>query len=130
VVLRRSDLDTISEEASSLEESWKMRGKIWIGLASLISPHSNESLLPNIFSVALVPVKLLLEAGLGILDAYQCAQRSLECFGANRTGSDRRNASEILNDTKSAFCHVFQTPKRQQLRSARAFKYFPTACVG
>jgi hypothetical protein len=65
-----------------------------------------------------VPIKLLLEAGLGIFDAHQCAQRSLECFGANRAGSDRGNASEILNDTKSPFCQVFQIPKRQQL-SAR-----------
>jgi len=32
------------------------------------------SRLANIFSVALV----LLEAGLGIFDAHQCAQRSLE----------------------------------------------------
>jgi hypothetical protein len=48
------------------------------------------------FSVALVPVKLLLEVGLGILDAHQCAQRSLECLTANCTDSDRRNASEMF----------------------------------
>jgi hypothetical protein len=58
-------------------------------------------------SLALVPVKLLLEVGLGILDAHQCAQRSLECLTANRTDSDGWNASEILYDPKSAFCHVY-----------------------
>jgi hypothetical protein len=60
----------------------------------------------SIFSVALVPVKLLLEAGLGILDTPQCAQRNLECFTAHRADSDRWSASKILNDPKRAFCHV------------------------
>jgi hypothetical protein len=53
-----------------------------------------------------MPVKLLLETGLGIFDAPQCAQRSLECFTADGADSDCWNASEILNDPKSMFCHV------------------------
>jgi len=61
----------------------------------------------SIFSVALVPVKLLLKVGLGILDALQCAQRSLECLTAHRADSDRWSATEILNDPKRAFCHVW-----------------------
>ncbi len=44
------------------------------------------------------------------LDAHQGAQRSLECFTANRTGSDRWNASEMFHDSKSAFCHGAQFP--------------------
>jgi hypothetical protein len=62
--------------------------------------------LGRIFSVALVPVKLLLKAGLGILDASQCAQRSLECLTAHRADSNRWSASKILNDSKRASCHV------------------------
>jgi hypothetical protein len=68
------------------------------------------STLRSIFSVALVPVKLLLETGLGITDAPQCAQRSLECLTADRADSDRWNAPEILNDPKRASCHV-QKPR-------------------
>jgi hypothetical protein len=45
----------------------------------------------------------LLKAGLGILDASQCAQRSLECLTAHRADSGRWNASKILNDPKGAF---------------------------
>src|SRR6266849_987097 len=44
------------------------------------------------------------------LDAHQGAHRSLECFTANRTGSDRWNASEMFHDSKSAFCHGAQFP--------------------
>jgi hypothetical protein len=64
------------------------------------------SSLGSIFFVALVPIKLLLKIGLGILDARQCTQRSPECLTAHRADSDGWNASQILYDPKSAFCHV------------------------
>jgi hypothetical protein len=47
----------------------------------------------GIFSLTLVSVKLLLEAGFGILDRQQSGQRSLECLAANSADSDRWNAS-------------------------------------
>jgi peptidoglycan/LPS O-acetylase OafA/YrhL len=47
----------------------------------------------GIFSLALVCVKLLLKARLGILDRQQFGQRSLECLTANSADSDRWNAS-------------------------------------
>jgi hypothetical protein len=65
----------------------------------------------SIFLIALVLVKLQLEAGLGILDAHQCTQRSLERLTANRTNSDRWNASEILNYSKTTFCHADSFPR-------------------
>jgi hypothetical protein len=65
----------------------------------------------SIFLVALVPIKLLLKIGLGILDAHQGTQGSLECLTTHRADSDGWNASEILYDPKSAFCHVHRLPR-------------------
>jgi hypothetical protein len=48
-----------------------------------------------------VPIKLLLEASLGILDAHQCAQRSLECLTANCTDS-REETREFYGEIKGA----------------------------
>jgi hypothetical protein len=61
------------------------------------------SSLASILLVALVSIELLLEVGLGILDAHPCAQRSLECLTANRTDSDRWSASEILTTRRARF---------------------------
>ena len=77
------------------------------------------------FSVALVPVKLLLEVGLGILDAHQCAQRSLECFTANRADSDRWNASEMFYEPKSTLCHARSFLQAEKFDDPYRFKTAP-----
>jgi hypothetical protein len=67
----------------------------------------------------------LLKAGLGILDASQCAQRSLECLTAHRADSGRWNASKILNDPKGAFCHINTDSRgRQQFAMSLRFQTF------
>ena len=53
-----------------------------------------------------MPIKLLLKAGLGILDASQCSQRSFERLAAHGADSDCWSASKILNDAKRTFRHV------------------------
>jgi hypothetical protein len=72
-----------------------------------------------------VSIELLLEVGLGIFDAHQCAQRSLECLTANRTDSDRWSASEILNYPKSALCHAQSLPQGESLDYPLGFRTAP-----
>jgi len=55
-----------------------------------------SSPLAGIFSLTLVSVKLLLEAGLGVLDCQQCDEWSLERFTADSADCDRRSTSQMF----------------------------------
>jgi hypothetical protein len=73
--------------------------------------------LAGIFALALVLIKLLLEASFGILDAHQCSNGRLECFTANRTGSDRWYTAEVFYQSKTTFCHARSFPQAEELDS-------------
>lgn len=60
--------------------------------------------------LALVPVELFLQVGLGVRDSAKCAQRGRELFATCGAGSDAGHRPQMLNNPDSALSHESLLP--------------------
>ena len=67
--------------------------------------HNSGARLFRMFSLALVPIELLLKVCLGILRSADRSHGNVECFGAKCTGARNGSTSQPFSDIKASHEH-------------------------
>lgn len=119
----------ITTARSTIRNCWRRtRLQFAEQTASAGSRPRRRSSPARVCALAFVPIKLFLQIGLRVLDAWQCAQRSCELLATYGAGSDARHRSQMFNDPDRAFRHAFlpsQWPSSYSVRCRTAMRVHP-----